>query len=117
MFSMGHENSVRTGIDACGASAQGCPSSLSHGPSRSSLECGTVNRSYYFANEEKDMTAVMGMNLSNTFQSNPIPLRNGADQIANLPVSLVKLFSLETDPNFWASVSQHGLKVALGISN
>jgi len=63
------------------------------------------------------MTAVMGMNLSNTFQSNPIPLRNGADQIANLPVSLVKLFSLETDPNFWASVSQHGLKVALGISN
>jgi hypothetical protein len=59
----------------------------------------------------------MGMNLSNAFQSNPIPLQNGAVQIAKLPVSLVKLFSLETDPNFWLPVSQYGLKVALGIPN
>ncbi len=64
------------------------------------------------------MTAVMGMNLSNAFQSTPIPLERGAAQIAKLPVGLVKLFSQkETGPNFWDCVLKNGLKLALGTSN
>ena len=63
------------------------------------------------------MTTVMGMNLSNAFQSKPINLATGVAQIARLPVGLVKLFSNTTDPNFWQSVSTNGLKVAVGIPN
>jgi hypothetical protein len=92
---------------------------------RAALEClaqwppdVTINRSDHLANEEKDMAAVMGMNLSNAFQSTPLPLVQGAQQIAKLPVGLVKLFSSKgADPNFWNAVSKNGLKVALGTTN
>jgi exo-beta-1,3-glucanase (GH17 family) len=68
--------------------------------------------------EEKDMTSVIGMNLSNTFQSNPIPLASGAAQIAKLPVGLVKVFSTRgADATFWKRVSDDGLKVIVGIPN
>jgi hypothetical protein len=74
--------------------------------------------SVQFLNEEQDMTAVLGMNLSNAFQSQPISLRQGVAQIVKLPVGLVKLFSSDgTDPNFWQTVFTHGVKAALGTTN
>jgi len=64
------------------------------------------------------MAAIMGMNLSNAFQSTRIPLEVGAEQIAKLPAGLVKVFSPEgLSSNFWNSVSNNGLEVALGTTN
>lgn len=64
------------------------------------------------------MSTIMGMNLSNYYQSKPIPLDKAVSQINNLPVSIVKLFSLcGVDEGLFSYASHNRMSLALGTLN
>ena len=64
------------------------------------------------------MATVMGLNLSNKFMSNPIPLSGAVPEIKGLGINSIKLFDWDkVDRNFAMSAAQAGFRVAIGIPN
>ena len=64
------------------------------------------------------MATIMGMNLSTTFMSSPIPMAAAAKAINGLGIGFIKLFDWDAiDTDFINTVNASGLSIALGIPN